>query len=194
MEFFIGNCFVWSSFSCTARGHKVLLLARKACARALEMLKTVHEDYAIERTQVFEWFSRFKRDEMSVENKLRPDLSFTVWTDENVEKNSRNYAGRSMTKKVRSCSEETWSDLWQFIDWFLHHDNASAHTTSCVCQVLNKNGITFVSYSPYSPDLAPCDFFISSNKRRHTGQRFANVIEVKIKTSEALSDITEDEF
>jgi len=40
-------------------------------------------------------------------------------------------------------------------DWFLHHDNAPAHTTLRVQQFLAKNNITVIPDPPYSPDLAP---------------------------------------
>jgi transposase len=41
----------------------------------------------------------------------------------------------------------------------LHHDNAPAHT-SLVCEFLAKHEMTVVPQSPYSPDLAPADFFV----------------------------------
>lgn len=60
---------------------------------------------------------------------------------------------------------------------------------------LNKNGMTPVPHPPYSPDLAPCDFFLFPRmKRDMKGKRFADITEVKTKTTEALSAITEDEF
>jgi transposase len=41
--------------------------------------------------------------------------------------------------------------------WVLHHDNAPAHF---VCTFLAKNEMTVVPQPPYSPDLAPADFFL----------------------------------
>ncbi|PNF44125.1 hypothetical protein B7P43_G03186, partial [Cryptotermes secundus] len=80
--------------------------------------------------------------------------------------------------------------------WFFHHDNAPAHTALSVRQFLTKNGMTPVPHPPYSPDHAPCDFFFlfPRMKRDMKGKRFADVAEVKEKTTEALSSISKDEF
>ena len=40
------------------------------------------------------------------------------------------------------------------------HDNASAHKTGAVTQYLSENRITTLPHPAYSPDLAPCDFWL----------------------------------
>jgi hypothetical protein len=40
----------------------------------------------------------------------------------------------------------------------LHHNNAPAHT-SLICEFLAKGETTVIPPPPYSPDLAPADFF-----------------------------------
>jgi len=43
----------------------------------------------------------------------------------------------------------------------LHHDNAPAHSTALVqAFFLAKHDITPACQPPYSPDLAPCDFWL----------------------------------
>jgi transposase len=42
----------------------------------------------------------------------------------------------------------------------LHHDNAPAHMSFFVRNFLAKNKTTIVPQPPYSPDLAPADFFL----------------------------------
>ena len=42
----------------------------------------------------------------------------------------------------------------------IHHDNAPAHMSFKVSQVLAKNNMTVIPHPPYSPNLAPCDFFL----------------------------------
>jgi hypothetical protein len=44
--------------------------------------------------------------------------------------------------------------------WVLHHDNAPAHLSFLVRNFLAKNETTVVPQPPYSPDLAPADFFL----------------------------------
>ena len=51
------------------------------------------------------------------------------------------------------------------------------------------------THPPYSPDLAPCDFFLFSRmKCRMKGKRFADISEVKKKTLEVLNNISTEEF
>ena len=42
----------------------------------------------------------------------------------------------------------------------LLHDNALAHTFAIVTVFLKKAKVTVLPHPPYSPDLAPCDFFL----------------------------------
>ena len=42
----------------------------------------------------------------------------------------------------------------------LLHDNAPAHTSATVTVFLKKEKVTVLLQPPYSPDLAPCDFFL----------------------------------
>ena len=52
--------------------------------------------------------------------------------------------------------------FWAEKTWILHHDNAPAHTALSVKQFLVMKEITMLHHPPYSPDLAPCDFFFQS--------------------------------
>ena len=45
----------------------------------------------------------------------------------------------------------------------IHHDNAPAHRSFKVSQFLAKNNMTVIPHPLYSPDLAPCDFFLFPN-------------------------------
>jgi len=51
-------------------------------------------------------------------------------------------------------------DMWKDASWILHHDNAQAHNALSVKRYLAKNNIPVMEHPPYSPDLAPCDFFL----------------------------------
>ena len=42
----------------------------------------------------------------------------------------------------------------------LHQNNASAHTAAATLHFLVKNSLNLVTYLPYSPYLAPCDWFL----------------------------------
>jgi len=83
--------------------------------------------------------------------------------------------------------------MWSSGDCFLHHDNAPAHMALSLQQFLvrKKNNMTVIPHPPYSPNLAPCDFFLfPRTKRQMKGKRFADVSEVKKKTLEVLNSIS----
>ncbi|VVC25091.1 Hypothetical protein CINCED_3A016760 [Cinara cedri] len=89
---------------------KFCFLLGKTGTETLEMLKTAYKGDALGKTQVFEWFSRYKSSEMSIDDQARSGCPSTARTDENVEKNSQNYPGRS-TANHRRSSGEIWYDM-----------------------------------------------------------------------------------
>ena len=50
-------------------------------------------------------------------------------------------------------------DIWMAKNWQLHHDNAPAHSSHLI-QTLSKHGIPVIHQPPYSPHMAPCDFWL----------------------------------
>ncbi|CAB0013034.1 unnamed protein product, partial [Nesidiocoris tenuis] len=98
-------------------------------------------------------------------------------------------------KRLRESIRKKRADLWQSGDWFFHQDNAHAHTALSVKQFLTKNGMTPIVHPPYSPDLAPSDFFLFPRlKRDLKGRRFTTLEEVKQKSLDALKLIPLNEF
>ena len=69
-------------------------------------------------------------------------------------------------------------ELWQDNTWLLHQDNALAHNTLSICQFLTdrlvtERIVTVLDHPPYSPDLAPCDFFVPQAQGGHQGSPFS---------------------
>ena len=48
----------------------------------------------------------------------------------------------------------------------LHYDNASAHTAAVTLDFLAASDVQLVNHPPYSPDLAPCDWFLFPSIKR----------------------------
>ena len=64
-------------------------------------------------------------------------------------------------------------DQWRNNTWLLHHDNVPAHAALLTRWFLTDNNMTVVPHPPYSPDLAPSDFFLFPKlKMKLKGQRF----------------------
>ena len=45
-------------------------------------------------------------------------------------------------------------------EWFFHWDNAPVHTAMDVQEFLAGKGVKLIEHPPYSPDLAPADYFL----------------------------------
>ena len=81
-------------------------------------------------------------------------------------------------QSVRRKRPEKWRDG----HWILHHDNMPAHTSHLVQQFLAKHGTAQLQLPPYSPHLAPCDFFLFPRLKKV----------LKGHRSEATEDIRRD--
>jgi len=80
-----------------------------------------------------------------------------------------------------------WPEKRRDGDWILHHDNAPAHTSHLVQQFLAKHGTAQLQQSPYSPDLAPCDFFLFPRlKKVLKGHQFEAMEDIKWNSTKTL--------
>jgi len=70
-------------------------------------------------------------------------------------------------------------DQWQNNTWPLHHDNAPANAALLTRWFLTDNNTTVMTHPPYSPDLAPSDFFLFPKlKMKLKGRRFQTLEEI----------------
>ncbi|UYV67783.1 hypothetical protein LAZ67_5002034 [Cordylochernes scorpioides] len=93
-------------------------------------------------------------------------------------------------RNLREAIRQKRPDLWKNKNWLLHHDNAPAHTSLLVRDFLAKNNTLMMPQPPYSPDLAPCDFFLFPKlKRPMKGRRYATLDEIKTASKEELKKI-----
>jgi hypothetical protein len=67
----------------------------------------------------------------------------------------------------------------------MHHDNAPCHTSLVTRQFLADTKITVCPHPSYSPDLAPCDFWLFPKiKLTMKGSRFDTIPEIEAATKE----------
>ena len=77
----------------------------------------------------------------------------------------------------------------------MHHDNARAHTSLLVREFLAKNNTVTMPQPPYSPDMAPRDFFLFPKiKRTLKGRRFTAIDDIKSASLKELKAIPKIEF
>jgi transposase len=74
-------------------------------------------------------------------------------------------------------------------------DNAPSHTSVLTQQFLAKNKMVVIPHPPYSPDLAPCDFFLFPKmKLKLKGHHFDTTEEIQAESQRVLDTLIEKDF
>jgi len=101
----------------------------------------------------------------------------------------------NVMKCLRAAVRRKRPEAWTNNTWMLHHDNAPAHASLLIREFLTKHETTVVSQPPYSPDLAPADFFLFPKlKSSLKGHRFQTVEEIEENSIRDLLAIPQNTF
>ena len=160
-------------------GREDTLEERYAIKFCFKLGKTVTETYGIlqtaygpscmNRSSVFQWHKRFKEGRESVRDDERCGRSREVRTSEMIGQiNDLVPTGITVNKKYyievlrefRKRFRRKRPELFESGQWHFHQDNAPVHNSILVTDYLTQMGIKTVPHPPYSPDLAPYDFWL----------------------------------
>jgi len=79
--------------------------------------------------------------------------------------------------------------------WVLQHDNVPSHASLLVREFLEKQTVATLPQPPYSPDLAPPNFFLFPRlKSSLKGHHFGTVKNVQAAVTSALKEIPVQDF
>ena len=81
--------------------------------------------------------------------------------------------------------------LFKLGQWHFHQDNAPVHKSIFVTDYLSKMGIKTVPHSPYSPDLAPCYFWLFPKLR---GCHYETIEVMKEAVTKFIDMLTQEDF
>ena len=81
--------------------------------------------------------------------------------------------------------------LFKSAQWHFHQDNAPVDNSILVTDYLTKMSIKTVPQTPYSPDLAPCDFWLFP---KLTGCHYEAIEEMKEALTKVTDTLTQDDF
>ena len=81
--------------------------------------------------------------------------------------------------------------LFKSGQWHFHWENAPVHDSILVTDYLTKMGINRVTHSPYSPDLASCDFRLFPKLR---GCRYETIEDMKEAVMKVIDTLTQEDF
>jgi [histone H3]-lysine36 N-dimethyltransferase SETMAR len=102
---------------------------------------------------------------------------------------------QTVLRRLRDAVRRKRPDLWATRTWSLHQDNAPAHSSHLIQNFLAKQSTPLVRQPPYSPDMAPCDFWLFPKlKTPLKGTRFQSREDIMQKTTAELYAIPEQAF
>ena len=79
--------------------------------------------------------------------------------------------------------------LFKSSQWHFHQDNAPVHNSILDTDYLTKMGIKTVRHSPYSRDLAPCDFWLFP---KLGGCRYETIEKMKEAVTKVIDTLTQE--
>lgn len=120
----------------------------------------------------------FDRDGLVYDHSLPPHTTVTA-----------QYYSSVLTSSFRRHLRSKRPDKVQH-GWILHHDNAPAHTARLTKETLQEMNVEVLPHPPYSPDLAPCDFWLFPTvKNALRGRKFSSNEELNAAVRVKLRDL-----
>ena len=81
--------------------------------------------------------------------------------------------------------------LFKSAQWHFHQDNIPVHNSILVTDYFTKMVIKTIPHPPYSPDLAPSDFWLFPELR---GCRYKTIEEMKGAVTKVIDTLTQEDF
>ena len=103
---------------------------------------------------------------------------------------NKEYYG-AVLRELRKRFGRKRSALFKSGQWHFHPDNAPVHNSILVTDYLTKMSIKTVPQRPYSPDLAPCDFWLFP---KLAGCRYETIEEMKEAVTKVIDTLTQEDF
>ena len=138
-------------------------------------------------------FPGFKAGRTSTDDDERSGRPVSSSTPEMIER-VRQIIREDRRRTIDEVSMLVGPDQWRNNTMLLHHDNAPAHAALLTRRFLTANNMTVVSHPPYSPYLAPSDFFLFPKlKMKLKGRRFQTE-EIQAESQAVLNTLRQNDF
>ncbi|KOC61326.1 Putative uncharacterized protein FLJ37770, partial [Habropoda laboriosa] len=181
----------------------------KSPKETYQMMQNAYGSDCLGRTQLFEWYSRFKNGRRTLEDVPRKGRPSTSRTYENLERvrmllvKDRRMTCEMLSEELKISTpippftriDRSAPEWYQSGQFFLLHDNVPSYTSITVSSFSAKKSVTVLTHPLYSPDLAPADYFLFPKPKSDVkGTRFEDVIAIKSKVTTIFKGIPGDEF
>jgi len=175
------------------------------CSKTLEMLTVAYGESTLCKKKVYKWYKLFQEGRENVNDEPRSGRPSTSKTDENVQE-VKEIVLKNRRITIREIADDlniSFGSCQSILTDVLGMTRVSAKfvpklrskTSLLVSSFLAKNNTIIMPQPPYSPDLAPCDFFLFPKlKRPMKGRRFATIEEIKAASLEELKAIPKSAF
>ncbi|KAG5329434.1 GVQW3 protein, partial [Acromyrmex charruanus] len=144
----------------------------KTFTETFQLMQQVYGDDCLSRGRVHEWYTRFKNGREDINDDPHVGQAKFVITPESIEK-VRDFLNIHPKSSLRFMEIELGMSKDS-----IHRINslAPSHRSTLITDFLSKNRILLVNHSPYSPDLAPCDFYLFGKLHLPMkGMRYADI-------------------
>jgi hypothetical protein len=113
----------------------------------------------------------------------------------NIMVSSDFYSGeKHLVRHLRENVAQKRSQLWRNNNW-LRHNNIPALMSLKTTDFVTNNNSVIVPHTPYSLDLAPCDFALFPKlKMKLKGKHFETVSDIQTESPAVLDSIKENDF
>ena len=102
---------------------------------------------------------------------------------------------KSVVERLRENVSKKRPVLWRDKNWILQHANAAAYHAFSIIEFLAKFQIPVLPQPPYSPDIAPADFYqFQKLKFSLKGHRFDGIEDIQANTERALNTLKKENF
>ena len=127
----------------------------------------------------FEWYKRFKEGKESVRD------------DERCRRSKEEGYYVEVLREFRKRFRRKKPALFKSGQWHFHQNNAPVHNSIVVIDYLTKMVIQTAPQPAYSPNLAPCDFWLFPKLR---GCHYETIEEMKEAVMKVIDTLTQEDF
>ena len=180
---------------------------------------SIHNDFVVvyghqapSYSTITKWIREFKGGRTNVEDNPRSGAPITGLTEANIEVciffrtrgvETLTYWGKGNTIDQHSYVDDCLKPLVKVINQHrttcgtknlkFHHDNARPHVAKKVIDYLNDQNFLIMDHPPYSPDLAPSDFWLFDYVKQRIDDHTSAESLVK-QITKIVNDIPKEEW
>ncbi len=100
-----------------------------------------------------------------------------------------------LKEQIRRRRPHLWRLHGDWCNFLLHQDNAPAHVANITLALFGESKILLLAHPPYSPDLAPSDYFLfPCIKNNLRGHKFQNLQDMRTGVLRTIRSIPQEQF